>query len=99
MNPFPFDYELPGHLIAQDPIEPRDQSRLLVIRRGKGSLAHHRFDDLPALLSDGDLLVLNNTQVLPARLIGKRAATGGKWEGLFLREIPDGSWEIICQTR
>src|SRR5207302_4398057 len=47
----------------------------------------------------GDLLVLNNTRVLPARLVGRRTATGGKWEGLFLRAAPDGAWELLCQTR
>jgi S-adenosylmethionine:tRNA ribosyltransferase-isomerase len=99
MNSFPLDYTLPAHLIAQQPAEPRDHARLLVARRHDGALAHHRFLDLPELLAPGDLLVLNDTRVLPARLLGKRAATGGKWEGLFLSALPDGTWEMLCQTR
>src|SRR4051794_1353805 len=81
-----FDYDLPLHLIAQQPLPQRDQSRLLVVRRGGPVVAHHIFRDLPNLLEQGDLLVLNDTRVLPARLFGRRARTGGKWEGLFLQE-------------
>jgi S-adenosylmethionine:tRNA ribosyltransferase-isomerase len=99
MPAFPFDYELPAGLIAQQPMEPRDQARLLVVRRHDHLLAHHRFCDLSTLLGPNDILILNDTQVLPARLIGRRAATGGKWEGLFLRDLGDGGWEIVCQTR
>src|SRR6516165_7435821 len=88
MPAFPFDYELPPELIAQAPCEPRDQARLLVARRRDRSLSHHHFHELPTLLQPGDLLVLNDTRVVPARLLGKRAATGGKWEGLFLRDVP-----------
>src|SRR5437588_9733211 len=94
-----FDYDLPPHLIAQEPAARRDQSRLLVVRRGEQTLTHHRFADLPELLAPGDLLVLNDTRVLPARLLGRRARTGGRWEGLFLRALPDGLWELLCQTR
>ncbi len=99
MHSFPFDYTLPPELIAQEPCEPRDHARLMVADRHDQSLRHHRFDDLPTLLEPGDLLVLNDTRVVPARLLGKRAATGGKWEGLFLRELPDATWEMLCQTR
>src|SRR3954447_11709758 len=94
-----FDYHLPPHLVAQEPCPDRDQSRLLVLRRGGAPLGHYRFSELPGLLDAGDLLVLNDTRVLPARLIGRRARTGGKWEGLFLRELPDGSWGLLCQSR
>jgi S-adenosylmethionine:tRNA ribosyltransferase-isomerase len=94
-----FDFDLPPHLIAQEPHPERDQSRLLVVSRKEATLAHHVFRDLPALLSPGDLLVLNDTRVLPARLLGRRARTGGKWEGLFLRAYPGGAWELMCQTR
>src|SRR6266851_6885068 len=94
-----FDYELPEHLIAQQPCAERDQSRLLVVRRGTRQLAHHSFRDLSSLLRPGDLLVLNDTRVVPARLLGRRERTGGKWEGLFLRAAPDGTWELLCQTR
>lgn len=99
MTPFPIDYVLPPELIAQEPCEPRDRARLLVVRRQDSSLSHLRFHELPSLLHPGDLLVLNDTRVLPARLLGKRASTGGKWEGLFLRELSDGAWEMLCQTR
>jgi S-adenosylmethionine:tRNA ribosyltransferase-isomerase len=94
-----FDYELPPDLIAQEPAGERDQSRLLVLRREGGDLRHRHFFDLPELLTPGDLLVLNDTRVLPARLLGRRARTGGRWEGLFLRQLPDGTWEMLCQTR
>jgi S-adenosylmethionine:tRNA ribosyltransferase-isomerase len=96
---FPVDYHLPPELIAQHPIEPRDAARMLVVDRSTQSIGHRHFRDLPHLLSPADLLVLNDTRVLPARLLGRRQATGGKWEGLFLRALPDGSWEMLCQTR
>jgi S-adenosylmethionine:tRNA ribosyltransferase-isomerase len=92
------DYHLPPHLIAQQPAPRRDRSRLLVARRADGSLHDHVFRDLPELLDPGDLIVLNDTRVLPARLVGRREGTGGKWEGLYLREH-DGAWEMLCQTR
>jgi S-adenosylmethionine:tRNA ribosyltransferase-isomerase len=92
------DYYLPPHLIAQHPAPERDASRLLVVRRGGAVVGHHIFRDLPGFLHPGDLLVLNDTLVLPARLLGRRERTGGKWEGLFLRETSDGSWEMLCQT-
>jgi S-adenosylmethionine:tRNA ribosyltransferase-isomerase len=92
------DYHLPEHLIAQHPAERRDESRLLVVRRDAGTLEHRTFRDLPELLSPGDLVVLNDTKVLPARVVGRREATGGKWEGLFLAES-GGLWEMLAQTR
>jgi S-adenosylmethionine:tRNA ribosyltransferase-isomerase len=100
-----FDYDLPPELIAQEPSPQRDRSRLLVLprdrsrRREGGGPAHHVFCDLPELLRPGDLLVLNDTRVVPARLVGRRARTQGHWEGLFLRAQPDGAWELLCQTR
>jgi S-adenosylmethionine:tRNA ribosyltransferase-isomerase len=94
-----FDYHLPPHLVAQEPPARRDQSRLLVVRRASGSIEHHVFGELPGLLSAGDLVVLNDTKVVNARLLGRRARTGGKWEGLFLQVQADGSWELMCQTR
>jgi S-adenosylmethionine:tRNA ribosyltransferase-isomerase len=96
---FVFHFTLLPHLIAQYPSDCRDQSRLLVVRRQTNTLAHCRFADLPTLLAPGDLLVLNNTRVVPARLLGVRQQTGGKWEGLFLREHEDGTWEMLCQSR
>jgi S-adenosylmethionine:tRNA ribosyltransferase-isomerase len=94
-----FDYDLPADLVAQEPCAERDQSRLLVVRRREGTIAHHVFADLPQLLAPGDLLVLNDTRVVPARLLGRRTRTGGKWEGLFLRSLADGAWEMLCHTR
>jgi S-adenosylmethionine:tRNA ribosyltransferase-isomerase len=93
------DYDLPPHLIAQQPASRRDESRLLVVKRVRGELNHRQFRELPDLLRPGDLLVLNDTRVLPARLHGRRARTGGRWEGLFLGARPDGFWELACQTR
>jgi S-adenosylmethionine:tRNA ribosyltransferase-isomerase len=94
-----FDYHLPEHLIAQEPAARRDEARLLVLMRETGALEHHVFRELPDLLAPGDLLVLNDTKVLPARLVGRREKTGGKWEGLFLRQAADGLWEMLAQTR
>ena len=68
-----FDYDLPPELIAQQPVEPRDAARLLLVSRGSGALSHHHVRDLPALLLPGDLLVLNDTRVMAARLLGVRA--------------------------
>jgi S-adenosylmethionine:tRNA ribosyltransferase-isomerase len=93
------DFELPEELIAQHPVEPRDQSRLMVIDRRSGSWEHRVFADLAELLDPRDVLVRNDTRVVPARLVGHREATGGHWEGLFLRELPDGAWEVMTRTR
>jgi len=94
-----FDYHLPPELIAQEPCAERDKSRLLVVRRSRQSIEHRIFDELPELLNPGDLLVLNDTRVVPARLVGRRARTGGRWEGLFLRELPNQTWEILSKSR
>jgi S-adenosylmethionine:tRNA ribosyltransferase-isomerase len=94
-----YDYQLPPELIAQTPAERRELARLLVVDRVSGAIEHRSMADFPAQLRPGDLLVLNNTQVVPARLLGARKSTGGKWEGLFLRVTPDGLWRIIGQTR
>jgi S-adenosylmethionine:tRNA ribosyltransferase-isomerase len=92
-------YDLPPQLIAQQPAAERDASRLMVLQRADGTIAHRIFRDLPELLKPGDLLVLNDTRVLPARLIGQREKTGGKWEALFLRETQEGLWELLAQTK
>ena len=94
-----FDYDLPQELIAQEPLPERDQARLLVLDRRSGTWEHRHVYELPNILRPGDLLVLNNTKVIPARLYGVRAKTGGRWEGLFLRRCPDGRWELLAQTR
>lgn len=93
------DYDLPPRLIAQHPSAERDRSRLLLVRRAEQGFSHHVFHELPELLNQADLLVLNDTRVLPARLLGRRERTEGKWEGLFLGTRPDGCWEVLCQTR
>jgi S-adenosylmethionine:tRNA ribosyltransferase-isomerase len=98
-----YDYDLPRELIAQEPLADRAAARLLVVRRATGELEHRRIRDLPALLDPGDLLVVNDTRVVPARLVGRRAATGGRWEGLFLRAIAEGPesgcWVVLAHTR
>jgi S-adenosylmethionine:tRNA ribosyltransferase-isomerase len=94
-----FDYDLPDRAIAQHPAARRDDSRLLVVRCTSGTLEHRTFRDLPLLLDRGDLIVLNDTKVLPARVLGRREATGGKWEGLYLSQTSNGLWEMLAQTR
>ena len=83
-----FDYELPAELIAQEPPAARGDSRLLVLRRSTGSLEHARFDALPGYLGVGDLLVVNNSKVFPARLLGHRVPSGGAVEALLVRQLP-----------
>ena len=94
-----FDFDLPDELIAQRPAEPRDRSRLMVVDRGRGTWEHRVFADLPDLLDPRDVLVRNDTRVVPARLVGHREATGGRWEGLFLRVREGGTWEVLTRTR
>jgi S-adenosylmethionine:tRNA ribosyltransferase-isomerase len=94
-----YDYELPRHLIAQQPAPVRVDARLLVVDRRQQSLAHHYIRDLPDILRPGDCLVLNDTQVVPARLLGRRESTGGHWEGLFLEVGAGGLWKILCKAR
>jgi len=84
-----FDFALPQELIAQRPAERRDASRLLVLRRAGGVVEHRMFAELPELLDPGDLLVLNDARVVPARLLGKKAGTGGKVELLLVRPAAD----------
>lgn len=94
-----YDYEVPRELIAQTPLAQRSDARLLVVRRDSGSLEHSYVRDLPELLSPGDCLVLNDTQVIPARLVGYRTNTGGRWSGLYLETDDSGSWRLISKTR
>ena len=82
-----FDYNLPKNLIAQEPIKPRDHSRLLILEKQSGKIKHKHFYDIADYLQKGDVLVLNNTKVFPARLIGKRKETGGRVEVFLLRKI------------
>ncbi|MFH1031852.1 MAG: tRNA preQ1(34) S-adenosylmethionine ribosyltransferase-isomerase QueA [Chloroflexota bacterium] len=96
-----FDYQLPQELIAQTPLEPRDQSRLLVINRRDSSLEHHKFIELVDYLESGDVLVLNNSQVMPSRLRGKRADSQDSVELLLLRQLTPNVWETLvkCDKR
>jgi S-adenosylmethionine:tRNA ribosyltransferase-isomerase len=91
-----FDYPLPAARIAQHPVEPRDAARLLVLERAAGTLSHRRFVDLPALLGPDDLLVFNDTRVLPARLRGRKE-TGGAVELLLLRRLAPSRWEALVK--
>ena len=94
-----WQFDLPPELIASRPAPRRDDSRLLVVDRELGSIQHAHIRELPAFLDPGDLLVFNNTQVLPARLFGFRTETGGRWEGLFVEAPAPGEWTILCDTR
>jgi S-adenosylmethionine:tRNA ribosyltransferase-isomerase len=89
------DYELPEALIAQKPAEPRDSSRLMVVDIGEGSISHHIFADLPRFLRPADALVLNETKVLPARIVAHKPS-GGAVELLFLRDL-GGPWEVLAR--
>ncbi|MBL7065270.1 MAG: tRNA preQ1(34) S-adenosylmethionine ribosyltransferase-isomerase QueA [Anaerolineae bacterium] len=93
-----FDYELPPELIAQTPIKPRDASRLMVVDRRTGEITHHHFRDLPELLRLGDLLVHNESRVIPARLFARKP-TGGKAEILLLRQRTGDTWETLVRGR
>jgi len=92
-----FDYDLPTGLIAQHPAEPRDACRLLVLDRRSGRVEHRTFSDLPYHMREGDLLVVNETRVLPGRLVGAKEGTGGEAEILLLRERYTGTWECLVK--
>ncbi len=94
-----YDYQLPRDLIAQQPVATRADARLLLVDRAGNSLQHYYIRDLPDILRAGDCLVLNDTRVVPARLLGRRDRTGGRWEGLFLEVVPGGLWRVLCKTR
>ena len=91
-----FSFDLPEELIAQTPLERRDASRLLTLDKTTGAVAHHHFYELPQFLRPNDCLVLNDSRVLPARLLGHRS-TGGAVEVLLVRDLGEGKWE--CLTR
>ena len=92
-----FYYDLPEELIAQTPLERRDGSRLMVLDRETGALEHRHFFDLPDYLRPGDCLVLNDSRVLPARLLGHRVPSGGAVEVLLLKDKGDGVWECLTK--
>ncbi len=92
-----FNYELPEELIAQDPLEKRSNSRLMVLDKKTGEIIHRHFYDIKEYLRPGDCLVINNTRVIPARLYGARVGTGGKVEILLLKRISDNRWECLVK--
>lgn len=94
-----YDYELPKELIAQQPLANREDARMMTIDRHSKTIDHHHVRDLDHQLRRGDCLVLNDTRVIPAKLVGFRAKTGGRWQGLFLESDSDGNWRVLCKTR
>lgn len=90
-----FDYDLPEQFIAQTPTEPRDASKLMLLRRDTGEVTHKAFRDIVDVLNPGDVLVMNNTRVIPARLHVNKAETGGKAEILLLRQLDDCRWRAL----
>jgi S-adenosylmethionine:tRNA ribosyltransferase-isomerase len=97
MNVKDFDYDLPEELIAQDPLEDRSSSRLMVLDRVTGEVEHKHFTDILEYLRPGDCLVLNNTKVIPARLFGVKEDTGGKVEVLLLKRMENDVWETLVK--
>ncbi len=94
-----FDYELPRDRIAQQPLRNRADAKMLVVHRATGAMEHLHIRDLPEIIRTGDALVLNETKVVPAQLVGHRKSTGGRWQGLYLRTRDDGAWVLVCKTR
>ena len=92
-----FWYDLPKELIAQEPAAPRDAARLMVLDRQNDSIVHSVFHDLPQFLEKGDLLVVNNSKVLPARLMGTKVPTGAVCELLLLRQVKGDTWECLAR--
>lgn len=97
MNVSDFDYELPEELIAQDPIEDRSSSRLLMLDKKTGAIEHHIFRDIIDALNPGDCLVINNTRVIPARLLGVKEDTGAAIEVLLLKRRDNDIWETLVK--
>ncbi len=92
-----FDYDLPPELIAQEPAERRDESRMMVVDRATRSFRDGRFTEIVDLLDAGDCLVLNDTKVIPARLVGRRMPSGGKAELLLIRRVGEWEWEVLAK--
>ena len=97
MNIDEFDFELPQELIAQTPLKERSASRLMVLNKHSGTIAHRHFTDITSYLTKGDCLVLNDTRVLPARLYGVKEDTGAKTEMLLLHQEADDVWEVLVK--
>ena len=94
-----YDYDLPRERIAQEPLRHRSDARLLVVDRQSDQLHHSHVRNLPELLNAGDCLVINDTRVIPAQLVGYRVKTGGRWTGLFLNSDGMGRWSVLSKTR
>ena len=94
-----FDFPFEPSLVADRPVEPRDQARLMVLDRTSGDYQHRRVSDLPALLAPGDLLVVNDTRVLPARLNAHKRPSGGRVELLFVKDLGEGIWEVMIKGK
>ena len=92
-----FDYFLPEELIAQTPLKERDHSRLLILNKDTGEIIHERFDNIINYLSKDDVLVINNTKVLPARLVGVKEETDAVIEVLLLKDLGNNVWECLCK--
>ncbi|MCP3905925.1 MAG: tRNA preQ1(34) S-adenosylmethionine ribosyltransferase-isomerase QueA [Planctomycetes bacterium] len=92
------DYDLPARLIATRPAEPRDSARLLVVHLGTDELEHRTVRDLPEYVTSGDRLIVNDTSVVRARIVGRRADSGGKVEGLVLDARPDAPWRVMLKS-
>jgi S-adenosylmethionine:tRNA ribosyltransferase-isomerase len=99
MNVTDFDYDLPEHFIAQEPAEPRDSSKLMRLNRHTGDISHHTFADIIDMIHPNDVLVLNDTRVIPARLFANKAETGGKVEILLLKQLDDTRWQVLIGGR
>ncbi len=97
MNVNDFDYELPKELIAQTPLEKRDSSRLLIVDKDNGDIKHEHFNNIIDYLHSGDVLVLNDTKVIPARLIGVKSETGAVIELLLLKDLGNDTWECLSK--
>lgn len=93
-----FDYDLPAELIAQEPLPERDRARMLVLNRQTGEIKHRIVSELPDLLQPGDLVVVNDTRVIPARLFGRKANSAGRVEVLLIESLADDRWQALCKA-
>lgn len=94
-----YDYDLPRELIAQQPLPNRSDARLMIVRRQDASIHHAHVRDLMRYITPSDALVLNDTRVVPARLVGRRLDTGGRWTGLYIEANEAGHWKVLGKTR
>ncbi len=94
-----YDFDMPKELIAQHPVANREDARLMVVSRERQAIEHHHVRDLDEILHRHDCLVLNDTKVIPAKLVGAKKKTGGRWTGLFLNADEDNNWQVLCKTR